>query len=442
LSDQKPREIAARILQRRTRSGDYVENLLEKELARANLSNVDRRLCQELAYGVVRWQATLDWLIARKTAPRAQKPALQSLLQLGLYQIFWLDRIPDHAAVNETVEQARRSGFGPQAGFVNAILRGYLREFDATRQALTDLKSTQPHLGHSHPEWLVQRWQQRWGTDRASQLMDWNNTTPITYARVNSLRFNQPLDPHGERKTLKDAGDVLSRWRDEDVEYDFVRRDWLDENLVFELKAHPPLTRLWSFKQGLFYVQDPSTLLAPAELDPQPGETVLDLCAAPGGKATYIAQQLKNDGRLVAHDTSPERTQLIEENFARLGVTCGKAASTLDNLPQSFDRVLVDAPCSNTGVMRRRVDLRWRIRPEEIQRLQSTQAELLARAAKFVKPRGTLVYSTCSLEREENQDVVGRFTAEHPDFRLEIERELLPITDRVDGAYVAGLVRV
>jgi len=271
--------------------------------------------------------------------------------------------------------------------------------------------------------------------------MDWNNTTPITYARVNSLKLNLPLDLNGERKILKDAGDILNRWRDENVEYDFVRRNWLEENLVFELKEHPPLARLWSFKQGLFYVQDPSTLLAPEELNSQPSETVLDLCAAPGGKATYIAQQMQNSGQLVAYDTSPDRTQLIEENLTRLGVTCAKAVSTLDGRPSTFDRVLVDAPCSNTGVMRRRVDLRWRIRPEEIHRLQSTQAELLARAAKLVKPRGTLVYSTCSLERDENQDIVARFRADHPDFKLETEKELLPFTDRVDGAYVARLVR-
>ncbi len=441
MSDQKPREIAGRILQRHNRSGDYIENLLEKELARAQLSGPDRRLCQELAYGVVRWQAALDWLIARKTEARAQKPALQILLRLGLYQIFWLDRIPDHAAVNETVEQARHSGFGPQAGFVNAVLRGYLRESDATRQALADLKSTQPHVGYSHPEWLVARWQKRWGPERAAQLMEWNNTTPVTFARVNSLKLRSPLELGGERRTFKDAGDVLTRWRDENVEYDFVRRDWLDENLLFELKAHPPLPRLWSFRTGLFYVQDPSTLLAPRELNPKPGEKILDLCAAPGGKATYIAQLMQNEGQLVAHDPSPERSRLIEENFARLGVTCGQIVSTLGARPSTFDRVLVDAPCSNTGVMRRRVDLRWRIRPEEIQRLQSAQSELLERAAAFVKRGGTLVYSTCSLEPEENQDVIARFRASHPEFKLETERELLPFTDRVDGAYVARLAR-
>src|SRR6185295_8808128 len=138
-------------------------NLLEKALGSTRLSPADRGLCQELVYGVARWQATLDWLITRKTPGRTQKPALQIVLRLGLYQIFWLDRIPNHAAVHETVEQAKRGGFGPQAGFVNAVLRGYLREVDETKTLLFDLKTSQPATGWSHPEWLVERWCARWG---------------------------------------------------------------------------------------------------------------------------------------------------------------------------------------------------------------------------------------------------------------------------------------
>jgi 16S rRNA (cytosine967-C5)-methyltransferase len=434
LSEQKPREIAGQILQRRAAGGDYVETLLENELASARLSILNRGLCQELVYGVVRWQSTLDWLIGRKTPGRTQKPMLQNFLRLGLYQIFWLDRIPNHAAVHETVEQTRHSGFGPQAGFVNAILRGYLREFDATKQLLRDLKTTQPHLGYSHPEWLVTRWQQRWGEEKTAKLMDWNNTPPKNYARVNTLKA--------------DPGKLLEQWRDENVAYDFVRRDWFDENLVFELKSHPPLATLPSFQQGLFYVQDPSTLLAVQALDPQPGETILDLCAAPGGKTTYIAQRMRNEGRLVAHDASPERLQLVKENCARLGVTCvqcvpglvsGDGGRTAKLPAAQFDRILVDAPCSNTGVMRRRVDLRWRIRPEEIERLQKTQLELLHRAAALLKPGGTLVYSTCSLEAEENGELIEQFLRSNPKFTDNGVRELLPWKNGTDGAFAAIL---
>lgn len=388
-------------------------------------------MCQELVYGVIRWQAALDWLIVRKTPGRTQKPALQDLLRLGLYQIFWLDRIPSHAVVYETVEQAKQGGFGPQAGFINAVLRGYLRETDATKQLLAELKVAKLHLGWSHPEWLATRWQQRWGTERTAKLMEWNNTPPKTFARVNTLKT--------------DAAKLLERWRmEENVEYDFVRHDWLEEGQVFELKSHPPLARLRSFLDGWFYVQDPSTLLAVRELNPQHGEAILDLCAAPGGKTTFIAQLVRNEGRIIARDVADDRLKLVQENCKRLGVTCVETrnATQFPLLPAQFDRVLVDAPCSNTGVMRRRVDLRWRIRPEEIARLRRAQLDLLKQAAAPVKPGGTLVYSTCSLEPEENRELVKDFLAGHAGYALEHERELLPFADGADGAFVARLKRL
>ena len=439
MGGQKPREIAAEVLNRaktdapnlhplQGRGRNFVEDLLDAALANAQISPADRRLCQELAYGVVRWKATLDWLIARKIQHKTPNPRLQNLLRLGLYQIFWLERIPNHAAVHETVELAKHAGFHAQAGFVNAMLRGYLREFKATRDLLAGLKTNQPAIGFSHPEWLVARWQDRWGAQKAAQLMEWNNTPPKTFARVNLLKV--------------EPGKLLAQWREEGVDYDFVRRDWIEENLVFEIKSNRSLSDLPSFQQGLFYVQDPSTLLAVRLLDPRPGESVLDLCAAPGGKLSFIAQLMRNEGRLVAHDTAPERLKLIEENSARLGVTCAEIVSTIPRSAlhsRQFHRVLVDAPCSNTGTMRRRVDLRWRIRPEEIERLRGLQLELLRQAAELLLPEGALVYSTCSLEPEENSSVVRQFLRERNEFKLEVERELVPFVDEVDGAYVALL---
>jgi 16S rRNA (cytosine967-C5)-methyltransferase len=442
VNGQNPREIAVQVLQRRQGGelghpgsadilvGKFVENLLETALERARLAPADRGLCQELVYGIVRWQATLDWLISRKARNSPPKPLLQDLLRLGLYQIFWLDRIPNHAAVNETVELAKRNRLSAQAGFINAVLRGYLREFDATKQLLADLKANEPHIGYSHPEWLLERWQKQWGREQTLRLLEWNNSPPKTYARVNTLKA--------------DPGKLLAQWRDEDVEYDFVRYDWIAENLVFALKSHPPLTKLPSFQQGRFYVQDPSTLLAVKALDPKAGETILDLCAAPGGKLTYIAQLMNNEGRLVAHDLSPDRLKLVEENCARLGVTCVQQMlpSALHTRPSTLvDGILLDAPCSNTGVMCRRVDLRWRITPEEIARLRALQLELLNQAASLLKSNGVLVYSTCSLEPEENQQLIREFLAAHSDFKLDFERELLPFADSVDGAYVARLRR-
>jgi 16S rRNA (cytosine967-C5)-methyltransferase len=264
--------------------------------------------------------------------------------------------------------------------------------------------------------------------------LEWNNTPADTCARINTLKT--------------DPGKLLERWRGENVEYDFVSRGWLPDNTVFRLGSHPPLAKLGSFRDGWFYVQDPSTLLAPLLLDPQPGEHVLDLCAAPGGKTTFMAQLMKDEGRLVACDLSEKRLQLLGENCRRLGVTsvksvCVGAESNLQSIlpdPQ-FDRVLIDAPCSNTGVMRRRVDLRWRIRPEEIKRLTRTQLDLLKSAAALVKPGGCIVYSTCSLEPEENGERVRRFIAELPTFELEDEQEVSPVGDKVDGAYAATLKR-
>ncbi len=418
-------------MSQRLTSSEFTENLLETALATARLSPVDRGLCHELVCGVVRWQAALDRLIARKTTPgREQRPALQNLLRLGLYQIFWLDRIPPHAAVHETVEQAKHAGYGAQAGFINAVLRGYLREADEIKKILADMKNSQPALGWSHPEWLVEKWRKHFGDEKTRQLLEWNNTPPKIFARVNSLKT--------------DAAKLVERWREENVEYDFCTRDWTGENLAFELKAHPPLNSLGSFRDGWFYLQDPSTLLAPALLGAQPGETVWDMCAAPGGKTTFIAQQMNNTGKIIASDIEPNRLKLVRENGARLGVSCVEAvvSSTINSQTETqFDRILIDAPCSNTGVVRRRVDLRWRISPEEILRLQKTQLELLQQAAIKLKPTGILVYSTCSLEPEENSEVVKQFLADNAEFTLKTERQLLPFTDGVDGAFVAKFQR-
>jgi 16S rRNA (cytosine967-C5)-methyltransferase len=429
VTGQKPREIALRVLRRGEQADEYTENLLDFELSRQRLSGPDRGLVQELVYGITRARATLDWLIDRKTEGRQQRPDLRNLLRLGLYQLFWLDRIPDHAAVHETVELAREFGYGSQAGFINAMLRGYGREKEATQKLLAELKLTDPAIGWSQPAWLVEKWLQRFGPEDTQKLLAWNNTAPATFARLNTTRT--------------DAEKIIPQWREEMVEYDFFNRDWLPELLMFKLKGHPPLETLPSFRQGLFYVQDPSTLLAVKMLDPQPGERILDACAAPGGKATYIAQMIGSSGLVVARDISEDRLRLIKENCARLGF---KTVETdLTNEPKlkfRFDRILVDAPCSNTGVMRRRVDLRWRIRPDEIERLRVAQLDILRKAAAQLATKGTLIYSTCSLEPEENRDVVKDFLAAEGGFKLAEERELIPFKDGVDGAYVAKLVRV
>ncbi|MBN2507099.1 MAG: 16S rRNA (cytosine(967)-C(5))-methyltransferase RsmB [Verrucomicrobia bacterium] len=431
VTGQKPRQIAARVLLARARRAEFVESLLEAELARATVPPADRALAQELTFGVVRWQATLDWLIVRYTNNRPQTPALQTLLRLGFYQKFWLERIPNHALVATTVELARHFGAGRQTGFVNAVLRRALREADAIRRELAELQQTSPGTGFSHPQWLCDRWQARWGDASLRRLLAWNNSPPPTYARLNTLR----TDP--ER--------LARLWADEHVTFVPRHYEWTPMEPMFELASHPPLATLPSFQQGAFYVQDPSTLLAVHTLNPQPGESVLDLCAAPGGKTTAIAQRMRDTGRVEAEDVELDRRRLIRANCERLGITCVRLAeprpAAPGDAPPLFDRVLLDAPCSNTGVMRRRVEVRWRIRPGEMERLSRAQFGLLARAATRLRPGGTLVYSTCSLEPEENAHVIRRFLADHAAFELRHEQTLLPFEHGVDGAYVAQLVR-
>jgi len=420
-----------RILRQHAEDGAFIEDLLDAALSRSTLESADRRLLQELVFGIVRWQGTLDWLIRHKTEGRTQKQVLQILLRLGLYQIFWLERIPDHAAVNETVELARRLGFGPQSGFINAVLRGYLREHDATVPQLDLLKREQPAIGYSHPEWLYERWRTRFGEDKARALLEWNNKPPPTYARLNNLKAT--------------AEDLAQRWEAEGVLFTPRTWDWTEPNTVFELRSHPPLASLRTFQEGLFYIQDPSTLLAVRALDPRPGEAILDTCAAPGGKTTYIAQLMQNRGLIMAQDIDVRRREMVRENCSRLGVrivNLSRATTAVNqDLSEPFDRIIVDVPCSNTGVMRRRADLRWRIEQAELKRLAATQMQLLEKAAGQVKPGGVLVYSTCSLEPEENTELVQRFASKCPPFKLDHERALLPFDHGVDGAYVARLIR-
>lgn len=422
---EKPREIAVEVLLGRQK-GEFVENLLDFALKRHELKVEDRRFLQEIVYGVVRWELTLDWLIAQKTGNKPQKEEVRALLRLALYQMFWLERVPSYAAVNETVEVCKKRGLQPQAKFINAVLRGFGRELERTRECLEELKRAKPAVGYSHPEWLWKRWAKAWGHQKAVQLMEWNNFTPPVFARVNTLRAT--------------VDEAMTVWEQEGVVAEAGKWDWVSDRTVFRLVSHPPLGKLESFAKGMFYVQDPSTLLAPGMLDVKDGISVLDMCAAPGGKTTYIAQLLSNHGNVVAQDIESDRLKLVRENAERLGASCIQTGTVLHQ-DETFDRVLIDAPCSNTGVMRRRVELRWRIKPEEIKRLALTQMQILREGAKRVREGGFLVYSTCSLEREENQAVIGHFLAADNRFSLDEERELTPMREGVDGAYCARLVR-
>lgn len=417
--------------QQTAEKSDFIEDKIEKTLSSSSLSEPDRRLVKELCIGVKKWELTLDWFISKKTKVPPKQHTLENILRLGVYQIVFLTKIPDHAAVNEMVELTKQVGLKHFTALVNAVLRAFARERESARQTLKELKQTQPHLGYSHPQWLFDRWGSLFGKQNAIQLLKWNNIPSRTFARVNTLKTT--------------ASDLAKQWDAEHVKYKPVAFEWTGENLVFEIKTHPPLNTLNSLKDGLFYIQDPSTLMPVKLLDPQEGEKILDFCAAPGGKTTYIAQIAKNNAQIVAYDTNPFRIKILQDNINRLGVkNCliihpGEETKIKSEAP--YDRILVDVPCSNTGVMRRRVELRWRLKPQKFKLFQKVQLEILSKASEFLKPGGILVYSTCSIDQDENNEVIKKFLENNSGWRLDCEKQLFPFRDGVDGAYAARLIR-
>ncbi|HTI70920.1 MAG TPA: 16S rRNA (cytosine(967)-C(5))-methyltransferase RsmB [Candidatus Limnocylindria bacterium] len=423
------RDTALRLLLDREGRGRFIEQRFDTSPAFRALTPQDRGLTQELVYGVMRQQAAIDWVIRFKTDDRIPPPEVLEILRLGLYQILWLDRIPPHAAVNESVRLAREWGFDRQSGFINAILRAAVREMAPLKQQLERLKQHEPSTGYSHPEWLVERWQARYGAANTIKLLDWNNRPAPIYARVNTIKTT----------TAK----LTEAWSREGVEFRPLSRDWIPDGLVFELVNPPSLNGLASFTSGQFYVQDPSTLLSVQMLQPKAGQRILDFCAAPGGKCTYIAQCVDNRSEIIAHDVDHVRLDFIRENATRLGTDSIRIVPPTDSptILGDFDAVLLDAPCSNSGVLRRRVELRWRLLPGEMKRLTADQLVLIRQVAATVRPGGCLVYSTCSLEPEENSGLIQAFLKYEPRFSLEAERQLTPIQDGVDGAYAARLRR-
>jgi 16S rRNA (cytosine967-C5)-methyltransferase len=428
---EKPRQIAFEVLLEHNRGQDFVEDVLAEALAKRRLQPNDRGLVHELVCGVVRWERLLDWIIQGRTEDRPQQAIVRILLRLGLYQLLILDRIPVHAAVHETVELAKSQNLGPVAGFINAFLRKAAAEIDGLKQQIVDLEGTNPDVRFSHPEWLFNRWKSRWGLDPTLQLMRWNNEPPPVFARVNRLR------------TTPEA--LEAAWTQEGVQFKPCAFPWTVAGDIYQLIHPPAFGSLKSFESGGFYVQDPSTLLAVHALDPQPGQRILDLCAAPGGKTALIAQRLQNRGSIFAQDTHLGRLRLIKQNCDRLGVTCVRVSTstsvTHPELSIQFDRILLDAPCSNTGVMRRRVDLRWRITSTELDRLVCLQSDLLKDAAPQLGVGGVLTYSTCSLEPEENEDQIQAFLSNYPQFERVQTQAIHPVKDGIDGAYVVVLKR-
>ena len=416
MTTTNPRRAAFDVLYRIEKERSYADILINRELTGGTLQGPDRGLFTELVYGTLRRQGTLDHIIgqfSRQPLGKLERNVLL-LLRNGLYQIFYLDRVPVSAAVNETVKLAHT--IAPRAaGFINAVLRRADRERDAIRYPNRD-RDPAGYLAarHSHPRWLAETWVRQLGVEEAERLAEAMSAAAPFTLRVNSLKG--------------DRDGVIGRLAAEGVVA--VPTEFSPDGLRVTGHIHLPL--LSSFREGLFTVQDESSQLAARLLAPRPGEKLLDLCAAPGGKTTHLAQLMENRGSIVACDTAQKKLVLIEETAARLGIgiiTTRLLDASRPPLPFAageFDRVLVDAPCSGLGVLRRNPEGKWWKSAENIAELAALQKTLLRNAAAMLRPGGTLVYATCSTSREENEQVMEDFLSQTADFVLEDGRELFP----------------
>jgi 16S rRNA (cytosine967-C5)-methyltransferase len=390
-------------------SAKQLDPVLDRVLRSPGLNPTDRALVTELVYGVLRQRGYLDWAIGLFAVEggRRQSVRLKNLLRLGSYQILFLDRIPVSAAVNESVRLAKTLGSGPVAGFVNAILRALSR---AEAIALPN-PDGDPVLylsvKYSHPEWLVRRWLSRLGRERTAALCASDNEIPPVTVRINPLRTTR----EALAAELKREGIGVTPCR--------------VSSAGLMLRGVGDLTGLPAYRRGAFYVQDEAAQLIGRIVDPKPGERILDLCAAPGGKSTHLAELMGDRGEVVAADADAKRLERIVQNIERLGLASVRsvaADATRDPAAlgdRPYDRILVDAPCSGLGILRRNPEAKWYKTEDAVTGMAARQRKILDRVPPLLKPGGVLVYSTCTTEPEENENVIGDFLDGHQDFRLE-----------------------
>ncbi|AFZ29741.1 sun protein [Gloeocapsa sp. PCC 7428] len=403
-----PRQLAF-IALRWVQRGAYADVALDRVLRQTDLSSVDRRLATELVYGSVRRQRSLDALIDQLAKKKAQQqpPDLRIILHLGLYQLRYLDHIPDAAAVNSTVELAKKNGFSGLANFVNGLLRQYLRL--ATREDPLKLPAhSVERLGilHSYPDWIIEVWLKQFGYKETEQLCAWFNQPPAIDLRINPLRAS-----------VEKVATAL-----QEAEVGVTRVANLPQALRFTTSTGA-IEKLPGFDAGWWTVQDSSAQLVSHILDPQPGEVVIDACAAPGGKTTHIAELMQDTGTIWACDRTVSRLKKLQQNIARLQLKsiqiCPGDSRNLPHFVNIADRVLLDAPCSGLGTLHRHADARWRQTPETVKELTVLQTELLTHVSTWIKPGGVLVYATCTLNSEENEAIVQAFLTQHPCWRIE-----------------------
>jgi 16S rRNA (cytosine967-C5)-methyltransferase len=443
------RTLALQVLIDSRRHDAFAQELLDRNLASGDLSAADRRLATQLTYGALRRRGTLQALVEPFVTRPVEnvEPWLWDALRLGTYQLALLDHIPVHAALNETVELASHFGRPGAKGFLNGVLRAVARLMTpdrADRPAADALpledgayrRLARPVLpdpashpveylgsGFGLPTWLVRRWTDRYSLDEVYRLGFWfAGAAPLTL-RVNPLRST--------REDYLAACSAVG-----------IASEAGDHPQAVRLRDSVPVRELPGYAEGWFSVQDESAMHVASAVAPEAGMSILDLCAAPGGKATHLAELMRDTGRVLACDTDPARLQTVNSLVARLGLTTVETrlvSRSLGDVPTGpFDAILVDVPCSNTGVLGRRPETRDRLRASDLSELAALQERLLRAAADRVRPGGIVVYSTCSIEPEENGKVVRHVLQERPELHLEWEAEAVPGRP-ADGGYRARL---
>jgi 16S rRNA (cytosine967-C5)-methyltransferase len=407
-----PREAALRILHAVDTRSAFSDRLLDGAHARGGPDERDAALMHELVKGTLRWRGRLDYVLDQRIhiGLSQVQPWVRNVLRLGAYQLLFLDRIPAHAAVDESVKLAHKYGHPGTAGLVNSVLRRLIEEKDTLAIPMGDDAQSLSVWG-SHPLWIVERWLARFGPDATRALLEADNRAVPVGLRVNAVKGTRAQLI--ERLAAEGVAATPGRLADDMV--------WLD--------ASRPLGQLQAFKSGWCTAQDESECLVARLVAPEPHDRILDLCAAPGGKCTHLAERIGDEGEVWALDRQESRVASIETTIQRLGLHCIHVVHGDGRnypFPMPFDRVLVDAPCSGLGVLGRRADARWRKGPEVLREMPPIQLELLHAAGQRARPGGVLVYSVCSFEPEETTGIVDRFLRSNGSFVLESAAPFLP----------------